>query len=119
MLLASHTRITDQTRGTVCENLGQGPGIFVGDHACNGPRSSAVLRRNRRAHIVEKRPSPVVLKRPFATKQIFRAFGNYQTIQRSFASEEPRLPPVRLMVPIAESPHGCRTANKACNPIVR
>src|SRR5437764_7953234 len=76
MLLTAHPRIANQTRDTISQNLRQRSGIFVCDHLCNRPRGGGVLRR-KRSSVVKKRSSAVALKRPFATKRIFRAFGNY------------------------------------------
>src|SRR5438552_10090813 len=100
MLLRSHSRITNQARDAVSQNLGEGPGIFVGNHFCNGPSSGSVLGRKGRS-ILKKTPVAGSLKRPLAPERILRRLANHQAVECSLAGEESGFPPMRVMVLVA------------------
>ena len=97
MLARFHAGNVHQRRKAIREDLRERTGIFVRNHAGDGPRCRSMFRGEGSAAPLKERATAIALKRTFAPQGIFHSFDHHKTVDRGFAGKEAGLAPMLVV----------------------
>src|SRR5260370_20192737 len=117
MLLSHDSRCTHNCSQSVDGHLCQRPGIFVSDHAGDGPRYGGMVGRKRNATL-EKVAESRALIGAFSSKRIFQCRIDSKTINRSFSRKNACFPLVIVVRNLAPDVESAAGANQGIQSVV-